>query len=248
MFRKDSYSIIKFFFILSVGFGIVMGLIFPLFSSFFVDYKSENFLLLFRIICVVAGIFVGLTSFLIARLTIIKVIHQICGEMNNLVNDEIKPVNKIKFKSNDIIGKLVSRFNLLIDKLNSVIDNIKKMVKDSIILSENLSHNSTRTSERITGISNEINHIKEEYDKLNKNIKNSFIVIDKFNNYIKSFILKVEEQTNLVEEGFILIEKNLETINLLSEDSFISNYTFANFTLSENRTLKGAVLRQGYNF
>jgi methyl-accepting chemotaxis protein len=94
MINKESHSIIKIFFFLTISFGIIMGLIFPLFSSFFVEYKNVSYVLLFHIICVVAGIFVGLTSFLIARFTIIKVIHNLYHEMSNLVTDEENTVKK----------------------------------------------------------------------------------------------------------------------------------------------------------
>lgn len=56
-------SVIRKYLILSILTGVIMGIIFPIFTSFFMHPKSETSQFIFIASCVMAGIFVGGISF-----------------------------------------------------------------------------------------------------------------------------------------------------------------------------------------
>lgn len=68
MFKQGQ---IRKFLLISVGFGVVIGLIFPLFASIFTEYKSAELKTLFIISCIAAGIMVGVASYIVANFTLI---------------------------------------------------------------------------------------------------------------------------------------------------------------------------------
>ena len=79
-------SVIRLNFILSVGFGVLMGVVFPYYAMLFVSFKSDLLKLIFYIGCIVAGILVGLMAFMITRFTIIRVIKAVSKEVQENEN------------------------------------------------------------------------------------------------------------------------------------------------------------------
>jgi methyl-accepting chemotaxis protein len=72
--------------ILSVGFGILMGIVFPLYANLFVTFKNTLLLIIFAVGCIIAGIIVGFGAFLITRLTILKVVKSVSSELREIAN------------------------------------------------------------------------------------------------------------------------------------------------------------------
>ena len=117
-------SIIRKFFVLSLCTGIMMGLIFPVFSGFFTEYKNHTFAVLFRVSCVAAGIIVGLISFYIGKITLISTLGKINSHLNSVVS-EGNFTTKLDLESKDEVGTIVRNYNHVIETLNQIITKIK---------------------------------------------------------------------------------------------------------------------------
>ncbi|MCD6121766.1 MAG: hypothetical protein J7K04_08010, partial [Spirochaetales bacterium] len=81
-------NIVRLNFLLSIGFGIIVGIIFPFYAHFFVVYKSSSLQQLFIIGSISAGIAVGITAFLITRFTILHVIKMVSKEMESIAEGD----------------------------------------------------------------------------------------------------------------------------------------------------------------
>ena len=70
-------SVIRKYLVLSILAGVIMGSIFPVFASLFTTYKDPAYGIYFVISCVVAGVMVGMISFLIGKVTLIATIQKL---------------------------------------------------------------------------------------------------------------------------------------------------------------------------
>ena len=64
-------------------FGVLMGIVFPIYAKFFVEWK-EGMFVYFVIGCIAAGITVGVVSFSFVRIILLKPLLKVSGVANNL--------------------------------------------------------------------------------------------------------------------------------------------------------------------
>ena len=69
-------SVLRQQFMAFLGFGIMMGLVFPFFASLFVEWK-EGMLPWFVVSCVLAGLTMGFFNFYLVRVVLIGKVAQI---------------------------------------------------------------------------------------------------------------------------------------------------------------------------
>lgn len=122
---SKSKSIIKKYLVLSILSGAVMGLIFPFIASIFTTYKQPSASIYFIVSCVVAGVIVGLISFLIGKITVISTLKEINNNLIKIVNNG-DLTSKLEFESNDEIGKIVENYNKIIQRLSDIIKKIQQ--------------------------------------------------------------------------------------------------------------------------
>ncbi len=115
---KPTKSIIRLYFLLSMTAGIMMGLIFPFFAALFTDYKSESLRLPFTISCVAAGVMVGVLSFFIGKVTLIKGIRDLFVTFDQMAEGDLTVRSKLR--SQDELGQLSDEFNLFVEKLQNI--------------------------------------------------------------------------------------------------------------------------------
>jgi methyl-accepting chemotaxis protein len=111
-------SIIKSYFFMSLGTGILMGIIFPFFAALFTDYKSTAYRIPFTIACVMAGIIVGIFSFLIGKVTLISAIKRFFVTFKCMTRGDLTV--RCQMKSKDEIGKLSDDFNEFLEAVQEI--------------------------------------------------------------------------------------------------------------------------------
>lgn len=89
-------------------FGIGMGFVFPVYANFFVHFK-EGMVIYFVIGCIIAGITVGVVSFLFVKVILIKKLLIVSRVANEIANGNVS--EKIGIKSNDEVGTIVDGLN-----------------------------------------------------------------------------------------------------------------------------------------
>jgi methyl-accepting chemotaxis protein len=102
-------------------FGISMGLVFPLYASFFVEYKT-GMQLWFNAGCIIAGLMVGGFSYFLVKLILVKQLSQmalICKKISSGKIDSLLNLN-----SPDAIGEIAEGFNFMITTLQKVFSQI----------------------------------------------------------------------------------------------------------------------------
>ena len=111
-------SILRNIFITYMGFGILMGICFPFFADFFVSW-DEGMYFWFTLSCLVAGIIMGIATFQIMKIMLVKKLQAIAETATAISNNDLSV--KCKIQSNDVIGDIISSFNTMTENLRFMI-------------------------------------------------------------------------------------------------------------------------------
>lgn len=113
-----------------MGFGLLVGLIFPLFMSLLGVSQDITYAIWFRLSCIVAGLLVGLVNILLAKTVVEKKVRTLATHMSEIENHlhEISGKNEpidcdsikchIRVESADALGDSAIAFNRLVDTIS----------------------------------------------------------------------------------------------------------------------------------
>jgi methyl-accepting chemotaxis protein len=140
-------SIIRRYFILTMAFGVTMGLIFPFYAGLFTSIEVGLKSYLFNAGCIAAGIMVGLFSYTICRFTIIKSVTEISDVITSVQEkSDLSLVSNVV--SNDAIGRLSDNFNRLMSRFKNIIISLQSTSTGLRDQSKALSDNSIQLDDR----------------------------------------------------------------------------------------------------
>jgi len=121
LFRNPRTSIISRLIYSCLGFGLVLGAVFPFYSSLFVDWKP-GMLPWFVIGCLGAGLIMGFGVFFMFSLLVLKPLREI---RNIAVAVAAKDLTaSCNIKSDDVIGDISVSINRLLEMLESIIEGL----------------------------------------------------------------------------------------------------------------------------
>ncbi len=105
-----------------LGFGISMGIIFPFYASFFVEYK-EGLYIWFAIGCLVAGMVIGVINYYLLNILLISKLKRIAQISTSISNHDL--TFTCEMQSEDVIGEIINSFNKMADTLRDVVGELK---------------------------------------------------------------------------------------------------------------------------
>jgi len=115
-------SILRNILLAFLGFGIMMGIIFPFFANFFVDYK-EGLHGWFVVSCLVAGVIIGLINYYILNVVLVSKLRRIAQVSVAISNHDLSFT--CDMQSNDVIGEIIESFNNMAATLRNVVTELK---------------------------------------------------------------------------------------------------------------------------
>lgn len=95
---------------LSLLFGGFLGVVFPVYASFFVTFKSTPMFVLFSAGCVAAGFSVGIVSWLINTKTVKKMAVRLSAALDGVARGEKDALRSVNVESDDELGLLIEKF------------------------------------------------------------------------------------------------------------------------------------------
>ena len=117
-------------------FGIAMGLIFPVYASFFVEFKP-GLQIWFNLGCIIAGIVVGGFSYLLVKIILLGHLRKLASACKEVTAGRFDV--RIDLESPDEIGEIASGFNIMIDTLQELFGEVRRGVKNMLGIAGNLS-------------------------------------------------------------------------------------------------------------
>ncbi len=119
-------SILRNLFWAFMAFGFVMGIAFPFFADFFVEWK-EGMLIWFILSCIIAGTSIGLFNFWLVNKMLLRRLKRIADVANAISNNDIS--HTCVMQSNDFIGDMAKSFNLMSHNLRTMITRISDVTQ-----------------------------------------------------------------------------------------------------------------------
>ena len=114
-------SILRNLFLSCLAFGLFMGLIFPFYANFFVEWKPGMYIW-FAIGCIIAGATIGIVNYALVKLILLKKLQRISGIAHAISQKDI--THNCEITSHDMIGDIVNSFNMMAANLREIISEI----------------------------------------------------------------------------------------------------------------------------
>ncbi|PLX61116.1 HAMP domain-containing protein [Sedimenticola selenatireducens] len=114
-------SILRTLFITYMGFGLIMGLLFPLYAQFFVEWKP-GMQLWFNIGCIIAGLTIGIANYWVCKQVLLSRLQRISEVAQAISNNDIS--HQCTLVSHDLIGEIINSFNQMGANLRDMIGRI----------------------------------------------------------------------------------------------------------------------------
>lgn len=201
-------SIIFRFYVYSVLFGILMGIIFPLYANIFIaEWESSGMRYFFIAGCITAGIFVGAFSCIIFRLTILKIIRDLSCQFSKLTRDEIDLTVSVNCRSTDEFGQLSNNFNKFVKTIGYIVAGIKKASTDLVIFSDEVHETTSTVSDNSQNQAASTEEISASIDELSacvdcsaENARVQFLKIESLIRHMKVLTEDIAGVKSKVEE------------------------------------------------
>ncbi len=114
-------SILRQLFFSFIAFGLIMGLVFPLFAQMFVHWK-EGMFIWFAVSCLVAGLVIGLLNYSIMKKVLLSKLHVLADSSTEIGKKNL--THRVELHSNDFLGDIAGSFNEMTESLS---DSIKQV-------------------------------------------------------------------------------------------------------------------------
>jgi len=225
----SSKSIIGLNFTLSLIFGLLMGILFPLYASFFVEYKSPVAKIVFIAGCLIAGILVGFGAYFITSKTILKVIRRVVQSIKALKGQKADLTLRVPVLSNDEIGELPVQFNAFLEGIRMRIgltqENMVNIRAVSRLLIENMENTQRSVKDIGTVILEMENTLKNQIvqvgqnheagDRLNQTVLIAITHVLELFNQMNTLTSQLLEQSTSIDR---ILEGNQQLSQLIKSD------------------------------
>lgn len=195
MFKQGQ---IRKFLFASIGFGTITGIIFPLFASIFTDYKSGQHKVAFVILCIVAGITVGLVSYFVANLTLIASIKKLHNHFDNISKGDL--TNRLYIRGNDEISKLADAFNVMAESLKVIVTEIKNESMNINEFTDRSKLNVEILNEQITEVTKATQEISSDMEETSASTGEINEALSRIGDSIKVIASKTRVGTKMVSD------------------------------------------------
>lgn len=118
---KLKVSILRNLLIAFLVFEIVMGLVFPFYADFFVEWK-EGMKIWFVLGCIIAGLSIGIANYYLCKFILLRKLQRISQVSMAISQGDLSL--KCGMKSDDLIGEIINSFNLMAENLRTMIGQI----------------------------------------------------------------------------------------------------------------------------
>jgi methyl-accepting chemotaxis protein len=195
MFRPGK---IRTFLLISVGVGFIMGVIFPLFASIFTIYKNENSKMLFTISCILAGLTVGIISYMVAKVTLISSIEKMYIHFQHITNGDL--TRRLHIKGEDEISRLSEEFNTMTGSLESI---IKTIINES----KNISISTYNSDLDISNLNSQITEVTETTRVLSVDMEKTATSTSEISDIFNEIGASIETIANKGQDGSKIVSE-----------------------------------------
>lgn len=116
--NRNKQSVLKQLLLSFLGFGALMGAVFPFYANFFVHWQ-EGMLPWFVVGCLVAGLTIGVVNYALVNKVLLSHFRKIAQASNRIASGDLS--HSIPLKSHDVVGEIVDSVNQMSSQLREVL-------------------------------------------------------------------------------------------------------------------------------
>jgi len=159
-----------------LGFGILMGLVFPAYAHLFVHWK-EGLFIWFAVGAIGAGITVGLVNYVLVKRILLNRLMRIVDHAQNIKKGDFK--TRLTLDSEDVIGDMVMGLNESNQAVSQILSRVVTHSQEVCGVSQNLSSSSQAIVSQVDsveasarGIENSVTAISNEIQRVTSSANN----------------------------------------------------------------------------
>ena len=192
-----------------IAFGLAMGLIFPVYAQFFVEWKPGMFIW-FAVGCLVAGSCIGIINFWLLKKVVLVHLKEIAYVSKAIVNKDL--TQRCQIQSNDTIGNIIENVNQMADTLQTTFKDINSVSSSCAESMSNLSAKSSSSSDKIRLQNSATESALEAINQLNTDAGN-------IKDQSQSAFDVTQTTKDQASESTLRMTKAMEAMNNLAEQS-----------------------------
>ena len=201
-------SVLRNLFLSFLAFGTVMGIAFPFYAQFFVEWK-EGMKIWFSLGCVAAGLTIGVANYWVCKLVLLRRLSQISVVAHAISNNDLSL--ECKMKSHDLIGEIIDSFNRMASNLRSIIGQISASANNLENQTQQLATIAEQSSKISTQQLHQTNHAVDGMNQISDSVRT-----------INDMACQAAESTGLAndksQQGALIATEAISSITRLSGD------------------------------
>lgn len=112
-----------------IGFGLLMGLLFPFYASLFVDYKDGMYGW-FAVGCLLAGGVIGIINYQLLKWLLVSRLERMASLATAIANNDL--TTRCDMQSDDVIGSIADHFNTMADTISGMVGQLQAGTQDML--------------------------------------------------------------------------------------------------------------------
>lgn len=164
--------------------------------------------------------------------------------INKVASDDADLTNRLEKSSKKELNQVIDGFNLFTEKLQIIVNNLKKSKDELNESCEHLINSSNTVSDSIYKVAESSNLIVSEIDNQNKSVESTNSSVTKIEENLSALRFMIEDQSAAITEASAAIEEMVGNINSVARSA--SNL-FGVYKQLEYNATKGIVLQSKTN-
>ncbi len=207
-FSLGKPSILRNLFIAFIAFGLIVGTIFPVWANLFVNWK-EGMLFWFTVSCIVAGISIGLTNYLLMKIILLKRLQCISSTANTISKNDL--TRQLDVDSHDMVGDIANSFN-------EMTENLRTIVRQIMDVSQRLSSTCSSMNEVSEQTQNKIDQQKQQTERVAEAISSMSFKVQEMAKNASEASRAVTNASNETRKGQQEVNSTINSITSLARN------------------------------
>ncbi len=191
-----------------IAFGLAMGMIFPVYAQFFVEWKP-GMKTWFIIGCLVAGTTIGIVNYILVKYVLLSKLRRIADVANAISAKDLS--HSCGLQSDDVIGEIVDSFNNMTGTLRNMVSQVHKATEQLGGAAAQLSQSTEQSTQRVRQQQRETNHMVEAIHEMadsNRAVAES----------ASEAVAAVDEANSNSHSGRRVVNQTIDDINRLASE------------------------------
>jgi len=223
MSKRFPPSILRRLFLSFLAFGLGMGIVFPYYAQFFVEWKPGMYLW-FVIGCLIAGATIGVVNYTLVRLTLLGKLKQMSVLTRKISQKDLS--QDCVIVSHDVLGEMSADFNIMVNNLREIVTELdsqagilNEATTGLYTISNNSNDHAQKQSEQLEQVSTAMTQMAATAREVAHNAQEAASASEVANEQGNNAKLVIVETMGVVDNLASQVEKSVGVMNKLKQES-----------------------------